>query len=273
MTVLTQPRPLITHAEKEAFEEQGYHIVRNALSSKEIENYREALARLLLTPENHPYASQLATTDLRTDPENNPRGIWAGFNIQLFDDCFWDLAYHPNLALTVDALIGPDINLYETCSISKMPQFPADFRDWHQDSQYSDPQSDTLNVTAIVYLDPMDGASGATWVVPGTHKLGALPHVLPAESLSSKALEVADKHLYAPHGVSFDFQPGDALIFLVRLVHKSGSNLTDRSRWSLAYNYTNKNTFDLAGLNSYVGGYLPIVRNGALYTPGLRVAT
>lgn len=35
-------------------------------------------------------------------------------------------------------------------------------------------------------------------------------------------------------------------IFLVSLIHKSGANQTDASRWSLAYNYTHKETLDLA---------------------------
>jgi phytanoyl-CoA hydroxylase len=120
----------------------------------------------------------------------------------------------------------------------------------------------------IVFLDDMDGESGATWVVPGTHTLGPLPHVAPKEDLTSSAHEVADKQRYAARGVSFDFKAGDALIFLVRLIHKSGPNHSNTSRWSVALNYTRRDTLDLGKINRFVGAYLPIVRGGRLYVPG-----
>lgn len=261
---------LVTLDEQEAFEQNGYHVLRGALSSEDIRLYRTAMAEMLLTPADHPYASRLAATEITPAPPDNPRAVWARFDLLLFDDIFWELAYHPKVALAVDALIGPDINLYETSCISKMPGFPANFRDWHQDSEYSDPQSNDRHVTVILFLDDMDGHSGATWVVPGSHKHGPLPHRLPDESVSSAAMEVADKHLYAPDGISFDFKAGDALIFLVRLVHKSGPNESESSRWSLAYNYTRRDTLDLGKINRFSGAYLPIVRDGKLYHPADR---
>jgi len=257
----------VTQTEIEAFEDQGFHILRNALTPEEVSTYRDALARLLLLPMDHPYAGSLARSGLAPEccPPDNPRGIWAGFDLPLFDDCFFDLAFHPRIALNVDALIGPDLNLYETSFVSKIPDFPGTFRDWHQDSEYSDPQSNDRNVTVIVFLDDMDGQSGATWVVPGSHKLGPLAHVMPVESISSKAREVADKERFNAQGVSFAFNAGDALVFLVRLVHKSGPNHSDRSRLSLAYNYVRKDNLDLRNTNRYIGAAVPVVRNSRLY--------
>jgi ectoine hydroxylase-related dioxygenase (phytanoyl-CoA dioxygenase family) len=254
-------------AEKEAFEARGYHVLRGALTSEEVAAYREAMQRLLCTPADHPYASQLLRAPLPNAPLDNPRSLWAGFDLPLFDDRFYALAFHPNLALTVEALIGPDINLYETSCIAKVPGFPGNFRDWHQDSEYSDPQTNDRNVTVIVCLHAMDGQSGATWVVPGSHKLGPLAHVKPVEAISSNAREVADKARFDAQGLSFDLQPGDALVFLVRLVHKSGPNQSDMSRWSLAYNYVRKDNLDLGRINRYVGGGIPVVRNGQIYVP------
>ncbi len=265
LVVMQEATPWVTLEEKTAFEDNGFHILRGALSQGETAVCRNVLANMLLLPESHPYSGRLAATDITPTPPDNPRAVWAGFDLQLFDDLFWDLAFQPRIALTVDALIGPDINLYETSCVTKMAGFPADFRDWHQDSEYSDPQTNDRNVTVIVFLDDMNGESGATWVVPGTHKLGPLPHNLPGEKLTSAAMEVTDKHLYAPQGVSFDFKAGDALIFLVRLIHKSGPNRSDSSRWSVALNYTRRDTQDIGKINHFVGAYLPIVRNGKLY--------
>ncbi len=265
--VITTGAPKINAAEKATFEERGYAVLRNALTPEEGADYRDAMQRLLRTPADHPYADRLLIADLPNAPADNPRGIWAGFDLPLFDDRFYDLAFHPKIALAVDALIGPDLNLYETSCIAKVPGFPGNFRDWHQDSEYSDPQTNDRNVTVILCLDDMDGQSGATWVVPGSHQSGPLAHVKPMETVSSGAREVADKARFDAQGHSFDFRAGDALIFLVRLVHKSGPNQANTSRWSLAYNYVRKDNLDLGRINRYVGAGVPVTRNGRIYVP------
>jgi ectoine hydroxylase-related dioxygenase (phytanoyl-CoA dioxygenase family) len=198
----------------------------------------------------------------------NPRNLWNGFDLPLFDDHFYDLIFHPRVALTMDALIGPDINFYETCFVTKPPRFPGRFRDWHQDSAYFDPQTNDRNAAVIVYLDPMDTSSGATSVVPGSHKRGPLPHVTPAEDVSSKHLEVADKRQYDARGVTFRFEPGDALFFLARVLHKAGGNETNTARTGLIYNYARRDTLDLGEKNRSIANGIPVTRGGRIYTPG-----
>lgn len=269
MTATTFHAESLTPAEKAAFEENGYHVLREALTPAQTAKYRQALKAILRLPADHPYLTSLGKSGLPDERcvAENPHGIWAGFDLPLFDECFYDLAFHPKLALTVDALIGPDINLYETSFISKPPHFPADFRDWHQDSEYSDPSSNDRAVTVIIALDPLDAHTGCTLVAPGTHRLGPLPHVLPTEPISSGALEVAEKRQYDAGSTGFDLKPGDALIFLVRLVHKSGPNESETMRLSLAYNYVRKDCLDLKNKARYVGVATPITRNGSIYTP------
>src|SRR5438105_15950000 len=108
---------LLTAGERSEFEEKGYFVQRGALGADEGRTYREAMARLFLTPTDHPYASSLTGYDLPPDERDpaNPRSLWNGFDLPLFDERFYDLIFHPKLALTVDALIGPDINFYESC--------------------------------------------------------------------------------------------------------------------------------------------------------------
>lgn len=257
----------VTAEEQAAFAERGYHIVRGALQPQEVARYREALGCLLLTPAEHPYACLLAPTALSPCPPDNPRGIWAGFDLPLFDERFYDLAFHPVIALTMDALIGPDINLYETSFVSKIPGFPGAYRDWHQDSDYFDPQTNDRNAAVILYLDAMDRETGATWVVPGSHRLGPLPHALPREAVTSRAREVAEKERYEGQGVTFTFQPGDCLFFLARLIHRAGGNRGEQTRSNLIYNYVRKDNLDLKEPPRYVGTGTPVVRNGRPYFP------
>jgi len=259
----------ITDDDRAQFERDGYFVLRGALTPEEVATYREALIGILQIPESHPYNNRLMTAKIPTAPPTaeNPRCVWAAFDLPLFDDRFYDFAFHPKIALGVSGLIGPDVNLYETSCVAKVPGFPGNYRDWHQDSEYSDPQSNDSNVTVITYLDDQDGTSGATCVVPGTHKQGPIPHVTPTEEYTSNAREVADKAQYDAVGFAPEFKAGDTMVFYGRLVHKSGPNETDRSRLSLAYNYVRADTLDLAEINRYIGSSTPITRGGRLYAP------
>lgn len=260
---------MLTQAEKEAFEERGYHIVRGALTPEEVQHYRGAMQVLFQTPADHPYSAFLTPADIpdaERDPAN-PRALWNGFELPLFDDRFYDLIFHPRIALTMDALIGPDINFYETCFVCKPPRFPAHFRDWHQDSAYFDPQTNDRNCAVVIYLDAMDADTGATQLIPGSHKNGTLPHIIPEESVSSKHMEVAEKQRYAPLTSNFTFEPGDALFFLARVIHKAGGNNSTTSRTGIIYNYARKDTLDLGKKNRSLGNGIPVVRNGRIYVP------
>lgn len=265
----------VTAAEKAAFEENGYHVLRQALTPEELETYRDAMRQLFLVPADHPYASRLTSADIPPEKRDaaNPRALWNGFDLPLFDDRFYYLIFHPKIALTMDALIGPDINFYETCFVTKTPHFPGTYRDWHQDSAYFDPQTNDRNCAVVIYLDDMDANSGATGVVPGSHKRGTLPHVTPAEDFSSKHLEVADKRVYDAQGLTFDFKAGDALFFLARTLHKAGGNTTDTSRTGIIYNYARKDCLDLGPKNRSIANGIPVVRNGRLYLPGQQAAS
>ncbi len=259
----------ITDADREAFEANGFHLIKNALTPDEVAKYRAALVEMLQTPADHPYDSRMLKATIPGAPPTkiNPRGIWAAFDLPLFHDDFYEFIFHPKITLSVAGLIGPDVNLYETSCVSKVPGFPGTYRDWHQDTEYSDPQSNEYNVTVITYLDHMDGQSGVTGVVPGTHLIGPLPHVLPKEEYSSNAREVADKEQYDDRGVYQTVEPGDTLVFLGRIVHKSAPNFSDSDKLSLAYNYVRKDTFDLSEISRYIGAATPVVRDGKLYRP------
>jgi len=260
---------LITPAEREAFLENGFHIIRGALTPAKVARYREALVRVLSTPQDHPYASRFLEAEIPGAPptEINPYGRWAGFDLPLFDEIFFDFVFESRIALSVAGLLDGDINLYETGCVAKVPGFPGNYRDWHQDSEYSDPQSNEFNVTVITYLDEMDGKSGVTAVIPGSHKLGALTHVVPTETYSSGAREVADKAKYEAKAFYPSVEPGDTIVFFGRLIHKSASNESSSDRLSLAYNYMRTDTMDLKEIARWIGAATPVVRNGRIYRP------
>jgi phytanoyl-CoA hydroxylase len=91
----------------------------------------------------------------------------------------------------------------------------------------------SLNATVLwVPLIGIDEALGALEVSPGSHKLGLLE-----TSPDDQFRQIVPAALDGIKFVSISTNAGDALFFSSFLVHRSGTNRTDRLRWSCHYRY------------------------------------
>src|SRR5206468_13126909 len=97
---------MVTAESKAAFEDIAFHVTRGALTPEEVQTCRDAMDRLFQVSADHPYASGLTACDIPVEQRDakNPRALWNGFDLPLFDDRFYDLIFHPKIALTMDAL-------------------------------------------------------------------------------------------------------------------------------------------------------------------------
>ena len=84
------------------------------------------------------------------------------------------LATHPRVLDVVEALIGPDILLYDVEYIVKEPRTPS-FVSWHQDLTFWG-LSDDAQVTLWLALSPATAESGCMRMIPGSHKSGMVAH-------------------------------------------------------------------------------------------------
>ena len=85
------------------------------------------------------------------------------------------LATHPRVLDVVEALIGPNILLYDVEYIIKEPHTPS-FVSWHQDLTYWG-LSDDAQVSLWLALSPATAESGCMRMIPGSHKSGKVDHV------------------------------------------------------------------------------------------------
>jgi len=103
----------------------------------------------------------------------------------------------------------------------------------HQDFYYikNEPRS---MIAAWIALERVDEENGCLWVIPGSHKLGLLPH---------GAVKNLDEHEHWTHeteGVDLSkeipvvMEKGDILFFHELLVHSSSKNRS-KDRWRRSY--------------------------------------
>jgi hypothetical protein len=135
-----------------------------------------------------------------------------------------DLVRHPAVLAAVEDLIGPDLLVYHLTMWIKDPGDDA-FVSWHQDGTYFGLEPADQHVTAWVALTDSTPATGCVVALPGSHRLGQLPHTSrrsPANLLSNgQEVELAvDDARVAPLAM----RAGEFSLHHTHLLHSSAPN-------------------------------------------------
>jgi ectoine hydroxylase-related dioxygenase (phytanoyl-CoA dioxygenase family) len=134
-------------------------------------------------------------------------------------------------------LIGPDVCLTHQQFITKMPDRDAQRSDvpLHQDNGYGrlEPMTD---VTVWVALVDTDESNGGLTLLPGSHRLGLLPHDQAGMNPLLREARVEMRPLAVP------LRAGEAVAFSGLTLHGSGPNHSDSARPALFVRYCVPNT-------------------------------
>jgi ectoine hydroxylase-related dioxygenase (phytanoyl-CoA dioxygenase family) len=125
-------------------------------------------------------------------------------------------------------LAGGDLRLYWEQAVTKPPHARTELP-WHQDNGYA-PTEPAEYVTCWLALEDATLENGCIWVLPGSHRNGPVRH------------RMADRTFRTgwtgnEPGVAAPVPSGAVLVFSSLLFHRSGPNVTDRTRraWILQY--------------------------------------
>eukprot|EP00455_Lapot_gusevi_P013027 TRINITY_DN16280_c0_g1_i1.p1 TRINITY_DN16280_c0_g1~~TRINITY_DN16280_c0_g1_i1.p1 ORF type:complete len:326 (-),score=40.18 TRINITY_DN16280_c0_g1_i1:92-1069(-) len=111
---------------------------------------------------------------------------------------------------------------------------------WHQDYHGLVYNVDEHPPLGNVYLpiDAADASNGCLQLIPGSQKLGWVPHSLiggqVALSLDTISSLLQQHHLAS---IYVDLQPGDLCFFNARTIHMSAQNTSDKRRYALLWQY------------------------------------
>jgi phytanoyl-CoA hydroxylase len=204
----------------EFYEENGYLLVPGVFDAGEVEEMRDAIARILASVEgtaadrNHRWSGVDETLQLK------------GFHdLQYHDAVFARMVAHPRLVAVLTDLIGPNVQLHHSKMLVKPPEQGAPFP-MHQDQPYFPHERHSL-VAASVHLDDTDEENGCLHVVPGSHRLGPLEATGDAHTV--------DYPLES--GVPCPAGAGDVLFFNYLTIHGSGTNRSTRTRRNVLFQY------------------------------------
>jgi len=147
-----------------------------------------------------------------------------------------ELACHPAVLDVVEALIGPDILVYNVTYIIKEANTPTHVS-WHQDLTYWGLDRDD-QVSLWLALSDASVDAGCMRVIPGSHRHGRLVHITGEEDENNVLFQnqrVAD--IDESQAVPCPLRPGQASLHHGWLLHASAPNRTGDRRIGLNVQY------------------------------------
>lgn len=146
------------------------------------------------------------------------------------------LIRHPAVLDAVEALIGPDILVWNTAVLIKKPQ-RRDFVSWHQDVYYWGNHPDHV-VGGWIALADSTPQNGCVQMIPGSHEWGIVPHVdtYGADNMLSRGQQL-DRVIDETQAVDVTLRAGEMSLHHTRTVHGSRPNSSDRTRMGLVITY------------------------------------
>ena len=212
---------VLSNAQIEAYKREGFISAINVIEEPNVSRYRHAFDDL----------------EARVDKETAQIGLLDYHFEQKF---IWEIATHPTILDTIEALIGPNVLLLATHFFNKYGEGDDAevFVAWHQDVTFwgLDPP---MAITAWYAVDDSDEENGCMQVIPSTHVSGVLEHgkAQQAGNLLSINQEVHLTPEQADSAVDLPLRAGQISIHDGTLIHGSLANRSNRRRCGLTLRY------------------------------------
>ncbi|MEM7134354.1 MAG: phytanoyl-CoA dioxygenase family protein [Chloroflexota bacterium] len=162
------------------------------------------------------------------DPETEKQSqLTAMHDLQHYSMAWLKAVTNLKLAKAMSQLIGPDVELHHSTMHIKPPQTGHPFP-MHQDHPFY-AHEDERFIDVLVHLDDTNAENGEIRFLPGSHKQGALPHIIETDD------GPCEPHLPTDEWKLEDTIPvpakrGDVVIFCYHTVHGSYINQTKHPR-------------------------------------------
>jgi len=254
-------------------------MAKGCISDSEAKQYHEqgyVLAKGFYAPEEIGLLKRAAKEDRALDQHSFSRNDGEGGNIRLSlwnhpgDTLYGMFARCESIVESATKLLNDEVYHYHSKMIMKDARVGGAWA-WHQDYGYWY-QNGVLfpNLTSVfIAVDKATIENGCMQVIPYSHNLGRIEHVLTGDQAGASMERVTEilKRLPLIH---VEMEPGDALFFHANLLHRSDQNTSENPRWSMicCYNARSNDPYK----ESHHPRYTPLnkVPDSAIMQAGLK---
>ncbi|MFF2091326.1 phytanoyl-CoA dioxygenase family protein [Paenibacillus sp. NPDC058174] len=216
------PLTPLTEEQIEFFKENGYFLFKEGMSSDLIDAFN-----------GHIY-------DIRNQ---NPMPEWAAcdeakkYSLRLFnphkhDSFSRQLMKNAIVRGALAQLMGKEAVCVQSMYFYKEPGSPGQAS--HQDYYYIKNDPMTMIAAWTAMEDSIDIETGCLWVMPGTHKLGLLPHGAVKDIEEHEHWTEETEGVDTSRQIPVEMEKGDILFFSELLIHSSKKNRS-KDRWRRSY--------------------------------------
>jgi ectoine hydroxylase-related dioxygenase (phytanoyl-CoA dioxygenase family) len=177
-----------------------------------------------------------ARPDLRPEFIPNPHVPWnTAADTHAIAAEFFGCATDPAILDLVESVLGPDIIFWAAALFCKPPGEGREVA-WHQDGVYW-PIDPPETLTVWVAIDAASPENGSMQYLPGSHKIGVLPHEASEREGLVLNTAIVETAVDTSIAVSVVLEPGQVSMHHIHLVHGSPPNRSARRRAGLTLRY------------------------------------
>ncbi|MBL8239821.1 MAG: phytanoyl-CoA dioxygenase family protein [Bryobacterales bacterium] len=212
----------LTKTQLAAYAQDGYVLARGFFSSEEISLLKRA-----------------AKEDKALDDHAFSRGDGEGGRVRLSlwnhpgDSIYGMFARCRSMVESAEGILADEVYHYHSKMIMKDARTGGAWA-WHQDYGYwyQNGVLAPLLTSAFIAVDPATKENGCLQVIPGSHALGRIDHVLTGDQAGADR-ERVDAILTRLPLVHVEMAPGDVVFFHANMLHRSDRNESENPRWSM----------------------------------------
>ncbi len=208
----------------EFFQANGYLLVEGLLSREEAAHYRDAAHRL--AERIYAAGQRDATWGSARELGNTRTKLQHCHDVQFYDADFARLLLDPRFTSAAQSVMQTEnVQLHHTKMFIKPAEKGSPFP-MHQDAPFF-PHDEHSMIAGVFYFDDAPTEKGPIRVVPGSHKLGMLPH------LTAGSFHLDPKDYPLEGALEIPAKAGDVVFFSYLTIHGSGLNVSDEARTTL----------------------------------------
>jgi len=222
----------LTQEETEAYQRDGYVIVRGFLSNEEVDKLYK-----IATGDDIVNTHAIDLND--TTGKKTRLTLW----YKPGNDAYGLLSKSERMVKNVDRLMDghSPVCHFHSKLMQKEPKVGGAW-EWHQDYGYwykNEFLFPDQMISVMVAITEANRANGCLQVIRGSHKMGRIEHGFSGEQVGASQHYV-DLALKTMEHVYVELKAGDALFFHSNLIHRSEANTSEYARWSVisCYNRT-----------------------------------
>ena len=240
---------------KADYKAAGYLVVEDVLDAVTLASLREGIEAITAEPDALPghlkQHIQFEREFVRNRPDMDVKSIEEVGNavrnimeLPAFDVRFARLICYEPLLHVLEVLFGStEFSFHNYKCIVKAPRISSPFQ-WHRDLPYLKHSTPNL-ITAMLCLDDMTRANGATVVLPGTHRIAH-------EDVRDSDTDIPEANLPSVRRVTVECKAGAAVLFHVNLIHGGGPNRSQVPRRNVIGIWAGPDTYPTT-MNRYAG--------------------